>query len=63
MSDAPFHRTYMGQRFYEATMPGLVRQLARLNDNLERLIAVADGGKAKPDEDGVDDNRAAGDGT
>lgn len=33
-----FFRTHMGHRFYEQTMPELVRQLARLNDNLERLI-------------------------
>lgn len=33
-----FFRTHLGHRFYEQTMPELVRQLARLNDNLERLI-------------------------
>ena len=37
MSD--FFRTPMGQRFYEGTMPSLVRELARLNQNLERLLA------------------------
>ena len=40
MSD--FFRTPMGQRFYEATMPSLVRELARLNQNLERLLAVVE---------------------
>ncbi|MBK6690551.1 MAG: hypothetical protein IPG45_39160 [Deltaproteobacteria bacterium] len=40
MSD--FFRTPMGQRFYEATMPSLVRELARMNQNLERLLAVAE---------------------
>ena len=35
MSD--FYRTTMGHRFYEGTMPALVKQLTRLNDNLERL--------------------------
>jgi hypothetical protein len=39
MSDVPFYRTQMGHRFYEATAPALVRELARLNDNLERLLA------------------------
>ena len=34
-----FFRTRMGQTFYEATMPSLVRELARLNQNLERLVA------------------------
>jgi hypothetical protein len=40
MSD--FFRTPMGQRFYEATMPSLVRELARLNQNLERLLTVVE---------------------
>ena len=38
MSETPFYKTRMGQRFYERTMPELVKQLARLNDLLERLI-------------------------
>ena len=42
MSEIPFHSTRMGQRFYEHTMPELVRQLARLNENLERLITGND---------------------
>jgi hypothetical protein len=37
MSD--FHRTVMGHRFYEGTMPELVAQLKRLNDNLEKFVA------------------------
>jgi hypothetical protein len=40
VSDIPFFRTQMGQRFYEATMPTLVRELAKLNSNLERLLVV-----------------------
>lgn len=43
MSDTPFHQTRMGHTFYGGTMPSLVRELARLNDNIERLLAVADG--------------------
>ncbi|WNZ60882.1 hypothetical protein QEG98_33925 [Myxococcus sp. MxC21-1] len=42
MSGPSFFQTYMGQRFYETTMPQFVRQLTRLNDNLERLVAVAE---------------------
>ena len=38
MSDIDFHRTIMGHRFYEGTMPELVRQLTRLNSLLERLV-------------------------
>jgi hypothetical protein len=37
MSDIEFFRTVMGQRFYEGTMPSLVRELARLNANLVQL--------------------------
>jgi hypothetical protein len=37
MSDIEFFRTVMGQRFYEGTLPSLVRELARLNANLVRL--------------------------
>lgn len=43
MSEIPFHQTRMGHAFLEGTMPGLVRELARLNTNLERLLAVAEG--------------------
>ena len=40
MSD-DFFRTRMGHTFYESTMPSLVRELARLNQNLERLVALS----------------------
>lgn len=42
MSGPSFFQTYMGQRFYESTMPQFVRELTRLNVNLERLVAVAE---------------------
>ncbi|XXF79766.1 hypothetical protein P2318_08395 [Myxococcaceae bacterium GXIMD 01537] len=42
MTGPAFFQTHMGQRFYEGTMPQLVRQLTRLNDNLERLVAVVE---------------------
>ena len=42
-----FFRTRMGQTFYEATMPSLVCELARLNQNLERLVALAEKREAK----------------
>ena len=38
MSETPFFKTRMGHRFYESTMPELVRQLERLNEMLERLV-------------------------
>lgn len=37
-----FFRTPMGQRFFEGTIPSLVRELARLNQNLERLVTLAE---------------------
>lgn len=45
-----FFRTPMGQRFFEATMPSLVRELARLNQNLERLVALVEKPTDKPAE-------------
>ena len=39
MPEIQFFQTRMGQRFYESTMPDLVRQLTRLNDLLERIAA------------------------
>ena len=35
-----FYKTTMGARFFEKTMPGLVAQLQKLNDNLERIARV-----------------------
>nr|BDT32067.1 hypothetical protein MFMH1_17360 [Myxococcus sp. MH1] len=42
MSGPSFFQTYMGQTYYQVTMPGLVRELKRLNDNLERLVSAAE---------------------
>jgi hypothetical protein len=38
MSDVPFYATRMGQRYYEKTLPELVRQIERLNELLEKLV-------------------------
>ena len=38
MSETTFYKTRMGQRYYEHTMPELVKQLERLNELLERPI-------------------------
>lgn len=43
MSDTPFHQTRMGHTFYEGTMPSLVRELRRLNDNIERILGITEG--------------------
>lgn len=39
MSGVLLFQTAMGKRFYEATMPKIADQLARLNTNLEALVA------------------------
>lgn len=35
-----FARTNMGHRFINGTLPELVRQLIRLNDNLEKYLKL-----------------------
>ena len=40
MSDPQFFQTRMGARFYEHTMPELVRQLEQLNELLDRIVAA-----------------------
>jgi len=39
---AEFHETKMGRDFYDRTVPELVRQLTRLNQNLERRSTDVD---------------------
>ena len=48
MSETPFFKTRMGQQFYERNVPELVRQLQRLNENVERLADLLD---RRDDED------------
>ena len=51
MTDIPFHATRMGQRYFEHVVPELVRQIARLNDTLERLIEAAEPKEKSDDHD------------
>ena len=55
-----FHATRMGQRFYEHTVPELVRQLDRLNTNLERITATRGEPDGHEDEDRDDNSAKAG---
>jgi hypothetical protein len=61
MSEIPFHTTRMGHTFYDGTMPSLVREIARLNDNIERLLAIAESGSkiaaAAPKPEGETEDR------
>ncbi len=50
MSEPQFFQTRMGQRFYEHTMPELVRQLERLNELLDRLVAAQERQPRNPDD-------------
>ena len=57
MSEVPFHMTRMGMRFYESTVPALVRELQRLNENLERLavLHLQNGSQPQPQKGTEDD--------
>ena len=37
MNETPFYKTRMGNRFYEHTVPELVKQITRMADALERI--------------------------
>ena len=50
MSGLRFHETRMGRTFFERDVPELVRQLARLNELLERLADGPDGPDATKEE-------------
>lgn len=52
MSDVPFFKTQMGHKFYEHTMPELVRQLTRLNAVLERMLQEHGGTDPQKASDG-----------
>ncbi len=45
MSGPSFFQTLMGRAFYERDVPALVRELQRLNANLERLTAAVEKGQ------------------
>ena len=40
MNGTPFHQTALGRAFYERDVPALVRELARLNDLLAKLVEI-----------------------
>ncbi len=52
MSETPFFKTRMGHRFYEHTVPELVRQLERLNELLDRLVTAQE--QQQRDKDDAD---------
>jgi hypothetical protein len=40
MNEIPFHRTGLGKQFFERTLPRLIKELTRLNNNLEKLCSL-----------------------
>jgi len=55
-----FHLTRMGQKFFESTVPRIADELARLNRNLEALVALLDrrGEGLSPDGDRAEASEA-----
>ncbi len=51
MSEPKFFQTRMGHRFYEHTVPELVRQITKLNELLERLVTAQEQPQEKNDAD------------
>jgi len=50
MDHAPFYKTRGGEKFLFKTVPDLIRQLERLNDVLERLVATRERDERKSDD-------------
>lgn len=57
MTDVPFHLTRQGARFYEHTLPELVRQLERLNRTLERMTDLHERVSTNPEDRHEEENR------
>ena len=58
MSETPFFKTRMGHKFYEHTVPELVRQITRMNDLLERMLDRLDDprrGDVEPADDDIEE--------
>ncbi len=51
-----FYRTKAGRTLFDATLPSIARELARLCDLLERIAAALE----KPTDNGNDDDEAGG---
>jgi hypothetical protein len=49
MSGPEFFQTRMGVRFFESDVPRMIEQLAKLNENITKLVALATAGD--PDGD------------
>ena len=53
-----FFRTMLGRTFFEGTLPNMVKQLSRLNDNLEKMNALHEASfKSALERDAIEDAR------
>ncbi len=55
MSEPPFHRTQMGQRFFEQQLPQLISHLGRIADNLQWLVRALTPFPQRPEESTPED--------
>jgi|7_EtaG_2_1085326.scaffolds.fasta_scaffold01900_23 hypothetical protein len=44
-----FFQTLMGRKFFDVTVPAMLLQIKRLNDNLEKLISLIEEKESKED--------------
>lgn len=52
-----FYRTVAGRKFFDADVPSFLRQLERLNDNLEKLTEAVGRRSLTGEQDHGDDPR------
>lgn len=57
MTGPEFHRTQTGAQFFRRDVPELLRQLARLNENLERLTEAVQDHPRTSNEGDTDDRQ------
>lgn len=50
--DIPFYKTAMGREFFDRSVPSLIRELRRLNENLEKFTKPPEPKEKKKDEPG-----------
>lgn len=47
--EPPFHKTATGREFFDRGIPAIIRELRRLNENLEKVIKKYETPEVKPD--------------
>jgi len=49
MNEVPFYQTRVGRRFYESTLPELVRQITRLNELIASAVEHIESREKEPE--------------